>query len=72
MTARRGRARFEPITWHLVSWRRSRHYQVYHDARRWCRENVGVERADWEYQDLHRRWRFRDAEKAFLFQLIWG
>lgn len=65
-------ARLEPITWHEVAastgpaaWRQLR------AAREWCRLNVGVERADWEYQALHRRWRFRRQEDAMLFALTW-
>lgn len=37
----------------------------------WCREHVGVERADWEFQPQWCRWRFREAEHALLFQLTW-
>lgn len=69
----RRRAVLVPITWHTVPWnhRRPRSWEILGQARGWCREHVGVERADWEYQAQWRRWRFRDAGMAVLFQLTW-
>ena len=76
MTINRRHARFEPITWHVVritSRAIGPGFGTRFDAARaWCRQHAGVERADWEYQWQHRRWRFRDEDVAFLFQLTWG
>lgn len=72
MTGNRRRASFVPITWHVVPWGyRPRSWETLDHARAWCRQNAGVERADWEYQYQWRRWRFRDAGMAVLFQLTW-
>jgi len=71
--ARRGRAILVPITWFSVR-ARGRSLVTWTDisaARQWCREHAGVERADWEYQAMHSRWRFRDQDIAVLFQLTW-
>lgn len=71
MTANRRAARFVPITWSSVRIPRMP-YTAVSGAKAWCRETVGVERADWEYRYDRGTWRFRDPEMAFLFQLTWG
>lgn len=64
---------YVPITWHTVPWRysSSRPWSTLGTAKEWCRTNVGVERADWEYQPFHGRFRFRDIDHAVMFQLTW-
>lgn len=64
------RGRFVPISWFHVGW--SKGYVITGFARAWCRTNVGVERADWEYQPVHARFRFRSQEDAMLFRLTWA
>jgi hypothetical protein len=68
---KRGRAVLTPITWHLVKGTGPVAWNDLAAARAWCRQHAGVERADWEYQAQHRRWRFRDQDVAVLFQLTW-
>jgi hypothetical protein len=70
MMANRRGAVFSTITWYTVPWSLRRYTDI-HDARVWCRANAGVERADWEYQSQHGRFRFRDQDAAVLFQLTW-
>lgn len=72
MKGNRRRASLVPITWQVVPWgSRSRLLSTLGPIKAWCRENVGVERADWEFQQQWCRWRFRDADHALLFRLTW-
>jgi 2-keto-4-pentenoate hydratase len=60
------------VTWTAVRGTSRVGYRKVDAVRAWCRQHVGVERADWEYLYGSHTWRFRDAEMAFLFQLTWG
>lgn len=64
---------YVPITWYQVPWRYgwNRPLNSLDHARTWCRTNIGMERADWEYQYQHGRFRFRKQEDAVMFRLTW-
>ena len=70
MVVRCGRATPVPATWHAVS-TPPRGLATLHDLLTWCRHNAGMERADWQWEPMQGRFRFRKQEHAVLFQLTW-
>jgi hypothetical protein len=65
----KAKAMFVPIKWYSVSSPVNISYEKHSAAKDWCRAYAGVEYADWQYQPVKRRWRFRDKETMMMFSL---